>query len=93
MRLLELDEALCPRVGEPRTIVRSFDFAAHRVEERLGRMDSPDGALLGLEAGIDLEIEHPARVGEILRDPDGGEWMRGRIRSVRSCATDATRIE
>ena len=26
-----------------------------------------------------FEIHHPARVGEVLRDPDGGVWMRGRI--------------
>jgi hypothetical protein len=26
-----------------------------------------------------LRISHPARVGEILKDPDGGTWMRGQI--------------
>ncbi len=79
MKLLELDEALCPRVGPTRTIQRSFGFPAHLVAERLGGMDPVDEELLAREEAVELTIHHPARVGEVLQDPDGGLWMRGRI--------------
>jgi hypothetical protein len=83
MKLLELDEALCPRVGPTRTLSRRFDFPAHLVAERLGGMDPVDEAVLAREEPVELEIHHPARVGEVLRDPDGGLWMRGRIVTSR----------
>jgi len=79
LRILDLDEALCPRVGEPHTVARAFDFAADHVERRLSRMDRPDPRSLDRGAPTELEISHPARAGEVLQDPDGGEWMRGRI--------------
>ena len=91
MKLLELDEALCPRVGPTRTIHRRFAYPAHLVAERLGGMDPVDEALLAREQPVELEIHHPARVGEVLRDPDGGLWMRGRI--VSSVALDAVASE
>ena len=79
MKLLELDEALCPRVGPTRTIKRPFSYPAHLVAQRLGGMDPVDESLLAREEPVELEIHHPARVGEVLQDPDGGLWMRGRI--------------
>ena len=79
MKLLELDEALCPRVGPTRTIKRTFTYPAHLVAQRLGGMDPVDETLLAREEAVELEIHHPARVGEVLQDPDGGLWMRGRI--------------
>jgi len=79
MKLLELDEALCPRVGPTRTIKHTFSYPAHLVAQRLGGMDPVDESLLALEEPVELEIHHPARVGEVLQDPDGGLWMRGRI--------------
>ncbi len=79
MKLLELDEALCPRVGPTRTIKRTFSYPAHLVAQRLGGMDPVDETLLAREEAVELEIHHPARVGEVLQDPDGGLWMRGRI--------------
>jgi hypothetical protein len=82
MKLLELDEALCPRVGPTRSIRRSFTYPAHLVAQRLGGMDPVDEALLAREEAVELEIHHPARVGEVLQDPDGGLWMRGSILSA-----------
>ncbi|MBY0274278.1 cobalamin-dependent protein [Candidatus Binatia bacterium] len=84
MKLLELDEALCPRVGPTRTIKRAFSYPAHLVAERLGGMDPVDEELLAREEPVELEIHHPARVGEVLQDPDGGLWMRGRIVSAQA---------
>ncbi|MEW6269592.1 MAG: hypothetical protein AB1689_09885, partial [Thermodesulfobacteriota bacterium] len=73
-----------------RTIRRRFSWPAHLVAERLGGMDPVDEALLAREEPVELEIHHPARVGEVLRDPDGGLWMRGRIVAARArAAVDA----
>lgn len=83
LKLLTLDEALCPRVGPTRTIRRRFPFPAHLVVERLEGMDPVDETLLARDEPVELEIHHPARVGEVLRDPDGGLWMRGRIVATR----------
>lgn len=92
MKLLELDEALCPRVGPTRTIKRSFSYPAHLVAQQLGGMDQVDEELLAREEAVELEIHHPARVGEVLQDPDGGLWMRGRIVS-HTAAGEAAEID
>ncbi len=85
-QLLDLDAALCPRVGEPVTIRPVFDYAAGAVLERLTRMDRPEPELFAEGSGEELEIYHAARVGEVLKDPDGGSWMRGLVKSVSSGA-------
>ncbi len=77
-QVLALDEGFCPRVGPACQITRRFDFAADRVEHFLGRMElPPDDAFAGVVTSF--EIRHPAHVGEVLKNPDGGSWMRGRI--------------
>ena len=80
MRVLELDEAFCPRVGVSRVIERSFAFEADRVEHHLGRMELPPASTFR-SASVRFEVDHPAHVGEILKDPDGGSWMRGRLKA------------
>ncbi len=87
LRTLALDEALCPRTGAPADIVRQFDFAAGRVIQALTAMDLPEPTALSGGAGVALTFDHPGRVGEVLRDPDGGEWMRGRVRRGAEQAT------
>jgi hypothetical protein len=82
-RVLALDEAFCPRTGPTRTVHAHFDFAADRVLEALGEMEPPAAEAFASGPGVELEIHHPAQVGEVLVDPDGGAWMRGRIRSMR----------
>jgi hypothetical protein len=79
--LLALDKVLCPRTGPPATTVHGFDFAADRVLNALGGMAMPaDEDFAG--GGVELEIAHPGEVGVVLVDPDGGSWMRGRVRSA-----------
>ncbi len=78
-KVLELDAALCPRTGATRRVVYAFDFSAHRVEQALSRMEYPDAGLLADGASVELKIDHPGGAGQVLLDPDGGEWMRGRI--------------
>jgi hypothetical protein len=77
---LSLDEAFCPRVGKARAIKRSFDFDAALVEHHLMRMELPPDSAFEKRGFVELEIDHPACVGEVLKDPDGGSWMKGNIK-------------
>jgi hypothetical protein len=81
-RILQIDEAICPRVGPPRTISAGFDFAASAVMDMLMQMELPVPEDICDSSPEQLEIYHTARVGEVLLDPDGGTWMRGRIEST-----------
>jgi tRNA A37 methylthiotransferase MiaB len=82
-KLLALDEAFCPRTGPTHAVHAHFDFAADRVLEALGEMERPPADAFTSGVGVEFEIHHPAQVGQVLVDPDGGAWMRGRIRSMR----------
>jgi radical SAM superfamily enzyme YgiQ (UPF0313 family) len=81
---LRIDQALCPRVGPTRTVTFEFPFDAYRVIESLGRMKMPAPACFEARGSIEVEVYHPAAVGEVLIDPDGGAWMQGRITSTPS---------
>jgi hypothetical protein len=82
-KVLELDEAFCPRVGPSHQITRHFDFAADRVEYHLGRMELPPPSAFA-PAAVVVDIQHPAHVGEVLKNPDGGSWMRGQVKEARA---------
>jgi tRNA A37 methylthiotransferase MiaB len=82
-KVLELDEAFCPRVGPSHQITRRFAFAADRVEYHLGRMELPP-AVAFAPAQVVVDIQHPAHVGEVLKNPDGGSWMRGQVKQTRA---------
>jgi hypothetical protein len=81
---LRIDQALCPRVGPTRTVACRFDFDAYAVIEALNRMQMPDPAAFSPLTPLEIEVYHPGAVGEVLIDPDGGAWMRGRITSTPS---------
>ncbi len=87
LRVLQLDRALCPRFGEATRGTFAFDFAADQTLEVLSRMEAPDTALLEASCSTELDIRHPGGVGEILRDPDGGSWVRGQIESTSAQAS------
>jgi hypothetical protein len=84
LRVLEIDRAHCPRAGRTRTETHDFAFRADRVLHALGRMELPAPDDFTRSQSVTLELRHPGGVGEILLDPDGGEWMRARIVSVES---------
>ncbi len=79
LKVLELDRAHCPRRGATRCETYGFTFAADRVLHHLGRMQLPPSADLTVDTPVYLELAHPGGVGEVLLDPDGGEWMRGKV--------------
>ena len=85
-KTLDLDEAFCPRVGPSHQITRHFAFAADRVEHHLGRMELPPASAFA-PGQVVVEIRHPAHVGEVLKNPDGGSWMRGQVTETRTEAT------
>lgn len=87
LRVLEIDRALCPRVGPSTRATHEFEFAAGQALETLRRMEAPDPALLEAPCVTEFQIHHPGGVGEILRDPDGGSWIRGEIETVREQPT------
>ena len=31
------------------------------------------------QGSVAFDIHHPAHVGEVLKNPDGGSWMRGQV--------------
>ncbi|HQQ62347.1 MAG TPA: radical SAM protein [Pseudomonadales bacterium] len=73
--MLALDMALCPRKGNPSTEVHTFDCDAAGIITSLEAMDLPSE---GLFAGHSvLKVDYPGGVGTVLKDPDGGSWMRG----------------
>jgi hypothetical protein len=79
---LRIDQALCPRVGPTRTVTCRFDFDAHAVIEALNQMRMPEAAAFSPLDPLEIDVYHPGAVGEVLIDPDGGAWMRGRITST-----------
>ncbi|HZR81543.1 MAG TPA: cobalamin-dependent protein [Candidatus Binatia bacterium] len=91
LAVLELDRAFCPRSGPAATVVEAFDFAGDRVADALGAMmpASAEDLARSAEVRVALEIRHPGLVGEVLLDPDGGSWMRGRTVAVHRAATAA----
>jgi tRNA A37 methylthiotransferase MiaB len=78
MKVLELDRAFCPRVGDGGIFEEVFAFDAEAASFHLSRMESPGPECFEPTDQL-LQISHPGKVGEVLRDPDGGSWMRGRI--------------
>jgi radical SAM superfamily enzyme YgiQ (UPF0313 family) len=89
LRVLEVDEIFCPRSGPARIVSRDFDFDAAGVHAALSRVELPAAEALSARNPVRVNVDHPAHAGEVLRDPDGGEWMRGRIVS----GTDETAVE
>ena len=76
-KTMQLDEALCPRTGPSRVEKWTFDFDVRQVESSLSRMELPAASAFVDNAPEMIDIRHPAHVGEVLKDPDGGSWFRG----------------
>ena len=74
LRLLQLDEALCPRTGQECRISAEFDYDAAAVERSLAAMEMPGPSLLASAptSRPPIIVHHPGGVGEILHDADGG---------------------
>lgn len=78
-RLLLLDSLFCPRYGARQQFSRPVDFDARAVLDALRGMNRPAAALLAGGHHELLTIESPGGVGEVLKNPDGGSWLKGRL--------------
>ncbi len=76
--ILNLDQALCPRVGAEHELRQDFGFDAAAAHRALSAMELPTPAQRR-KTPVQLAIKHPGGVGEILHDADGGSWLRGVI--------------
>lgn len=76
-RTLLLDRCLCPRTGAATDTEHQFDFLASQVHQSLEAMEMP--AFGDLQQPQTLSVHHPGGVGDILKDPDGGSWLKGSI--------------
>lgn len=73
--MLALDMALCPRKGNPSTEFHAFDADAEAIIRSMEAMDLPEPA--AFTGSSCLRVSYPGGVGTVLKDPDGGSWMRG----------------
>jgi radical SAM superfamily enzyme YgiQ (UPF0313 family) len=81
LKVLLLDQALCPRTGSEalETLSPGFDMAA--IFQALSAMELPGPAAFASNDQR-LSLHHPGGVGEILSDADGGSWLRGNITAM-----------
>ena len=78
LRILKLDQALCPRMGMEHELRRDFDFDAAHAHRALAAMELP-ATTARAPSTMTLTIKHPGGVGDILHDADGGSWLQGII--------------
>lgn len=80
LSVLEIDQAICPRTGPGIKLNVDFDFDAAAIAQALEVLDEPNEDQFD-SLPQSLIIEHPGGVGDVLKDPDGGSWLRGHIQS------------
>lgn len=80
-RTLLLDSLFCPRYGQKQRFSRTVDFDADRVLNSLRGMHLPDMACFQTGTETTLYLESPGGVGEVLKNPDGGSWLKSRLLS------------
>jgi hypothetical protein len=78
-RILALDQALSPRCGDATEVDYAFNFDAMSSKAALDCLSIPNAEDLSIEISQTLCIKSPGGVGSILKDPDGGAWLRGEI--------------
>jgi hypothetical protein len=88
LQVLQLDRALCPRMGSEHQLRETFNFDAGTVHSALAAMELPPPTL---STGSDwvLDIHHPGGLGDILKVADGGSWLRGIIQEPDDMADES----
>lgn len=76
--IIDLDQALSPRVGGPTETEYSFNFDVISSKAALDCLSLPEPEDLSPQAQR-FTVKSPGGVGTILKDPDGGGWLRGEI--------------
>jgi hypothetical protein len=81
-QILQLDQCYAPRYGSSQHVIYDFSFNAMKVTSLLEAMDIPEAADFDLTEGQRARVFHPGGLGELLKDPDGGSWMKSYIDNV-----------
>ncbi len=76
--VIALDKTLSPRIGSKQTTWQHFEFDAGQLLKALDAMDLPNWEQI-LDQQQDIMIETPGGVGDVLKDPDGGSWLKGKV--------------
>jgi radical SAM superfamily enzyme YgiQ (UPF0313 family) len=91
LQILELDRQLCPRVGPSSCAHHRFGFPARAVYQKLQAMDLPDEN--DFKPGTEtLLLRHPGGIGEIVKGPDGGSWIKGEIEEEELCEPQTRQV-
>ena len=90
--ILQLDRAFCPRFGERQTNTLALNFDANTVTARLEAMELPTEEHFR-EQACTISVTTPGGVGDFLKDPDGGSWMKGEIVDDAASAAEPATVE
>lgn len=87
LQALQLDQALCPRIGRETTLRKTFAFDARLAFTALAAMEVPP---MGTDSHVEttVDIHHPGGIGDILQVADGGSWLRGVIQDAAEDNSD-----
>lgn len=77
-RMVILDSLFCPRYGSRQDITREVDFDARGVLATLRSMCLPDDELFSGTTQV-LRLQSPGGVGDVLKNPDGGSWLKSQL--------------
>jgi hypothetical protein len=90
INVLHLDHACCPREGKAHILQQQFNFDADSAARKLLSMELPTTDDFVLQQQV-LVIEQPGGIGEVLKSPDGGSWIKGNIVASRGADAIASR--
>lgn len=74
---IQLDSVLSPLPGDKTENSYNFPIQAREIIKSLEAMEIPQETFY--QHGQELTIQTPGGVGDILKDPDGGSWLKGQV--------------
>lgn len=82
-RIMILDSLFCPRYGSRQQFEYTVDFDARAVLACLRNMNLPDDLLFDASPQT-LHLQSPGGVGDVLKNPDGGNWLKSQLLDDRT---------
>lgn len=79
---IQIDQALTPLKGQKNLTHCHFDFDALAIFNELESMEIP--AAKHYKNEVTLQIETPGGMGEFLKGPEGGNWLKGKMLSTKA---------
>ncbi|MDY0006001.1 MAG: cobalamin-dependent protein [Spongiibacteraceae bacterium] len=84
-----IDQAFCPRYGQRHRASHALPCAATAVKTALDAMRLPDTSAFAGHAET-LTVEYPGGVGDMIREPDAGGWVKGLVVDNRPAADSSS---